>query len=112
MDFNFDAATFEMIQNLAFPLIATLTGFDPEEWVGDQSELFIKVGDAFGDIAALFLVIGSALEDGKLTAEEIGAIVESAMDIPEAINAIVEFFDDDEDEVKPEDELPEIEDEV
>ena len=49
---EFNAATFEMVQNLAFPLIATLTGFDPAEWVGEQSELFIQVGDAFADVAA------------------------------------------------------------
>jgi hypothetical protein len=94
MDFTFDAASFEMVQNLAFPLIKALTGFDTSEFVGDQSELFIKVGDAFGDISALFVVIGTALEDGKLTAEEINTIILGAKSIPEAIDAIVAFFDD------------------
>lgn len=96
MEFKFDAASFEMVQSLAFPLIKALTGFDTAEFVGEQSELFIKVGDAFGDISALFVVIGTALEDGKLTAEEINAIILGAKSIPEAIDAIVGFFEDDE----------------
>ena len=96
---KFDAATFEMVQSLAFPLIATLTGFNPAEWVGDKSELFIQVGDAFADVSALFTVIGSALEDGKLTAVEIEAIIEKAQTLPDAIEEIVGFFDDEEVEV-------------
>jgi hypothetical protein len=98
---RFDAATFEMIQTLAYPLISTLTGFDPGEWVGEQSELFIKVGDGFADISALFIVIGTALEDGKLTAEELEAIISKAQTLPDAIDDIVGFFED-EDEVVPE----------
>ena len=83
---------------LAFPLISTLTGFDPAEWVGEQSELFIKVGDGFAEVGALFTVIGSALEDGKLTAAEIEEIIAKAGNLPDAIDTIVDFFDDDEDE--------------
>ena len=100
MDFKFDAATFEMIQTLAFPLVATLTGFDPALFVGDKSELFIKVGDGFADLSALFMVVGSALEDGKLTAEEIEEIILLAKDLPTAIDNIVGFFDDDEEVVE------------
>lgn len=96
MDFKFDAATFEMIQSLAFPLVKTLTGFDPEEFIGEQSELFVKVGDGFADVSALFLLVGSALEDGKLSAEELEAIIADAKELPEAIDAIVGFFEDEE----------------
>jgi len=102
MDFKFDAATLEMVQNLAFPLVATLTGFDPAEFVGEKSELFIKVGDGFADVSALFLVIGTALEDGKLSAEEINEIILKAKDLPGAIDDIVGFFDDEEEIVEPE----------
>lgn len=96
---KFDTSTFAMVQGLAFPLIATLTGFDPAEWVGDQSELFIRVGDGFADISALFIVIGTALEDGKLTAEEIEAIITTAQTLPDAIDNIVGFFEDDEEDL-------------
>ena len=85
-----------MIQGLAYPLISTLTGFDPAAFVGDQSELFIKVGDGFADVSALFLVIGTALEDGKLTADEINEIILKAKDLPAAIDDIVGFFEDEE----------------
>ena len=98
MEFKFDAATFEMIQNLAFPLITTLTGFNPEEWAGEQSELFIKVGDGFADVSALFLLVGSALEDGRLTAVELEEIIAKAKTLPEAIDNIVSFFEDEEEE--------------
>ena len=96
MDFKFDGATFEMIQNLVFPLVTTLTGFDPTVWVGEKSELFIKVGDGFADLSALFILVGTALEDGKLTAEEIEAIITDAKELPDAIDAIVAFFEDEE----------------
>jgi tape measure domain-containing protein len=96
MEFKFDAATFEMVQTLASPLIATMTGFDPAKFVGEQSELFIKVGDGFADMSALFIVIGTALEDGKLSAEEINEIILKAKELPEAIDTIVGFFDDEE----------------
>lgn len=94
MDFKFNLATFEMIQDLAYPLVKTLTGFDPQEFVGEQSELFVKVGDGFADVSALFMLVGTALEDGKLSAEELEAIIEAADDIPTAIDNIVGFFDD------------------
>ncbi len=100
MDFKFDAATFEMIQNLAFPLIATLTGFDTAGFVGEKSELFIKVGDGFADLSALFVLVGTALEDGKLTAEEIEGIIVKAKDLPEAIDSIVGFFEDEEEPIE------------
>ena len=98
--FTFDAATFEMIQNLLFPLLKTLIGFDTEEWVGEQSELFIAVGEGFADVAQLFIVVGTALEDGKLSAEEIEDIITKAVALPDAIDEIVDFFDDDD---EPED---------
>lgn len=108
-DFKFDAATFEMIQNLAFPLIETLTGFDPAEWTGDKAELFVRVGDGLGDLSALFLVVGSALEDGKLSADEINEIILKAVTLPEAIDNIVAFFEDEDIIEEPviEDPLPE-----
>lgn len=94
MDFTFNAATFEMIQNLVFPLVKTLTGFDTETWAGEKSELFIKVGDAFADVSALFMVVGTALEDGRLSGAEIEEIIANAKELPEAIDAIVGFFED------------------
>ena len=99
MDFKFDGATFEMIQNLVFPLLKTLVGFDAEAWTGEQSELFIKVGDGFADVSALFLVVGAALEDGKLSAAEIEEIILKAKELPEAIDNIVAFFEDEEEPV-------------
>lgn len=96
MDFKFDAATFAMIQDLVFPLVKTLTGFDPAEWAGEKSELFIKVGDGFADVSALFLLVGTALEDGKLSEEEITAIIADAKELPDAIDAIVAFFEEEE----------------
>ena len=97
--FKFDAATFEMIQGIAYPLIKTLTGFDPEAFVGEQSELFVQVGDGFADVSALFLLVGSALEDGKLSAVELEEIIAAAKDLPEAIDNIVGFFEDEEEVV-------------
>ena len=99
MDFKFDAATFEMIQGLVFPLLKTLIGFDTEEWVGEQSELFITVGEGFADVATLFTVVGTALEDGKLSAEEIEDIITKAGALPDAIDEIVGFFEDDDEPV-------------
>ena len=96
LEFKFDAATFEMIQNLAFPLIASLTGFDAAAWAGEQSELFIKVGEGFTQVSELFITIGTALQDGKLTAEEIEGIIAEAKDIPAALDSITAFFGGDE----------------
>jgi len=101
MEFKFDEATLQMIQELAYPIILKFTGFDPSEWVGTQSELFIKIGDGFNDLAAFFIVIGTALEDGILTMEEILEIVEKAVSLPEAIDNVVDFFETDEDEPTP-----------
>ena len=98
-EFKFTPATFVTVQNLVYPLIATFLDFNPAEWVGDQSELFIKVGDGLGDLSALFILIGTALEDGILTVEEIEAIIAKALTLPEAIDAISEFFEDDTPEV-------------
>lgn len=89
----FDVKTFEMIQSLVFPLVKSLAGFDVEAFVGDKSELFIKVADGLADVSALFMVVGTALEDGKLSAEEIEAIIAEAKDLPEALDAIIGFFD-------------------
>lgn len=91
--FNFIPQTFETVQKLVFPLIRTFLDFDPAEWVGEKSELFIKVGDGLGDLSALFIMVGTALEDGLLTVEEIEAIITQAKTLPEAIDAITEFFD-------------------
>lgn len=99
MEFNFNTATFETVQSLLFPIIKSLVGFDTSEWVGEQSELFIRVGDAFADIATLFTVVGTALEDGIATEAELNDIISKAKSIPEAIEQIVAFFDDEEPEV-------------
>ena len=98
MEFKFDAATFEMLQNLSFPLIKALTGFDPEEWVGDKSELFITVGESFGEVSSLFLIAGAALEDGRLSADELNEIIAQAATLPDALENILGFFDDDDEE--------------
>jgi len=97
---EFNTQTFEMIQNLAFPLIATLTGFDPAEWAGDKAELFLRVGDGFADVSKLFIVIGEALEDGRLTSEELEAIITQAKTLPDAIDNISGFFDGDDEPVE------------
>lgn len=100
MSLQFSTATLESLQTLLFPLVKMLTGFDTQEWTGDQSELFVKVGEAFGDVSQLFLVAGTALEDGFLSEEEIGSIVAKAKTLPEAIEEIIGFF-------SSEEELPE-----
>ena len=94
MAFEFSTATIETIQKMAYPLVLALTGFDATAWVGDKSELFNKIGEAFGDISTLFLVIGTALEDGILTSVEIEAIIAKAETLPAAIEEIIGFFKD------------------
>lgn len=96
MAFEFSTATFEMIQQLVYPLLKTLVGFDAQAWTGDKSELFLHIGDLFSDIGALFTVVGTALEDGILTAAEIETIIADAKTIPDAIDQIVGFFKDEE----------------
>jgi hypothetical protein len=96
VQFEFNAKTFEQIQQLVFPLIGTLFDFDPAGFVGDKSELFNKVGVAFDELAELFYTVGTALEDGYLKADEVEAIITQALDVPAAIKAIeTEFKSDD-----------------
>jgi len=95
MELKFSTATFEMIQGLLYPLMKTLVGFDAQEWVGEKSELFVAVGEAFGDVGTLFMLAGTAIEDGLLTEEELEAIIAKAATLPEAIEQITGFFDDD-----------------
>ena len=87
-ELKFDAATFEMVQSLVFPLIKTLAGFDAEAWVGDKSVMFSEVGEGLMDLSILFTLVGTALKDGKLTAEEISAIITQAKELPLAIAEI------------------------
>ena len=92
-EFKFSMATFEMIQQLAYPLVSSLTGFDPAEFVGEKSVLLTKVGEGFAEISELFLLGGQALADGLLTTEEFEALVAEAQDIPVALEAVKGFFD-------------------
>lgn len=92
MSFKFDSSTFETVQNLLYPVILSLTGFDTSAWVGEQSQLLVNVGDALGDLSALFVLAGTALEDGKITAAELDAIIAQAKTLPEAIDEISGFF--------------------
>lgn len=87
-EFKFDAATFEMVQSLVFPLVQTLVGFDAQGWVGDKSVMFTEVGEGLMDLSILFTLVGAALKDGKLTAEEISAIITQAATLPLAIEEI------------------------
>lgn len=95
MKFEFSTATFNMVQELVFPLLKGLIGFDAQAWVGEKSELFIHVGDSLGEISELFLIAGSALEDGVLTAEELDKIITQAGTVPDAIAEIIGYFKDD-----------------
>lgn len=95
MELKFSAQTLETIQSLVYPLLKTLIGFDGTAWVGEKSELFIKIGDSFGELSELFLMAGAALEDGILSEEEIGDIIAQAKTVPEAVSKILEFFSDD-----------------
>lgn len=88
-EFKFNAATFEQIQNLIYPLINALFDFNPAEEIGDKSKVFNDVGYAFEQISELFYVAGRSLEDGLLTVEEIEAIISEAIDIPNAIKTIL-----------------------
>jgi hypothetical protein len=90
--FEFNAKTFEQIQQLVFPLVATLFEFDPAAFVGDKAELFNKVGATFDELAELFYTVGTALEDGYLKADEVEAIITQALDVPAAIKAIEAEF--------------------
>lgn len=92
--FDFSSATFETIQTLVFPLVATLFDFDPGEYVADKAILFQKVGEGFDEIAGLFFIAAQALEDGVLQAEEIDEIISKAGSIVEAVNEIGGAFDD------------------
>lgn len=88
MEFKFDAATFEMVQALVFPLVQSLAGFDAQGWVGEKSEMFAKVGEGLMDLSILFTLVGTSLKDGKLTAVEIEAIIAKAKTLPLAIAEI------------------------
>lgn len=88
MDLKFDAATFEMIQALVFPLVQALSGFDAQGYVGEKSEIFMKVGEGLMDLSILFTLVGTALNDGKLSAVEIEEIIAKAKTLPLAITEI------------------------
>jgi hypothetical protein len=90
---EFNAATLEMIQGMAYPLIKSLTGFDAQAYVGEKSEVLTKVGEGFAELSELFLVAGAALSDGILSADEFEAIVTEAKDIPAALAVVKGFFD-------------------
>lgn len=90
MGLNFDAATFETIQNLVFPLVKSIFNIDIAGFVGSKAELFTLVGDALGELQELFFAVGEALTDGILTEEEIGNIITQAKDVPTAISALVD----------------------
>ena len=100
MDLKFDAATFETVQRLIFPLVKTLVGFDAQTWTGEKSELFILIGDGLGDLASLFIMAGTALEDGLLTEVELEEIIAKAITLPAALAEITSFFESE--EVQPE----------
>jgi len=89
---GFSIHTIETVQNLVFPLVKSLTKFDPQAFVGSQSDLFLSIGDALTEIGGLFTVAGSALEDGILTAVEIEAIIAKASTIDDAIDEIIGHF--------------------
>lgn len=88
MELKFDAATFETIQNLVFPLVKSIFGIDISNWVGDKAGLFDLVGNALGELQELFFAVGEALRDGILTEAEINNIIAQAKDIPTAVSAI------------------------
>lgn len=89
---TFDAATFEQIQGLIYPLISTLFDFDATDWIGDKSALFDVIGNLFEQVTELFYAVRDALIDGILTEDEISGIITEALDIPEAIAAIKARF--------------------
>jgi hypothetical protein len=89
---KFDAATFEALQRLVYPLVEIVFGIKIAEFVGDKSELFTKTGEAVGEISELFLVTGSALEDGIVTEEEVEQIIAQAVTVGEAIGNISSKF--------------------
>lgn len=97
MEFKFDAATFEMVQNLVFPLVKSLAGFDVEAFVGDKSQMFKEASEALDEVSALFMLVGTALEDGRLSADEVEAIVLKAKTIPEAVDELLNLFGSEED---------------
>ena len=99
---KFDAETFETVQRLVYPLVASLFDFDPAEYVGEKSQLFNEIGDAFDSLSVLFYVAAQALEDGILTEDELNEVVAKAVSVGVAIEDIVKFFDDAEDRVVPE----------
>lgn len=96
----FETKTWEMIQDLVFPLLKTFTGFDAVEFAGEKSVLFTEVGEGLDELSKLFLLAGTALEDGKLTAEEIEAIVAQALTLPDALDAISSVFADDDEVIE------------
>lgn len=89
---EFSVHTIETIQTLLFPIIKSLTKFDPQVFAGNQSDLFLSIGDALGDIASLFTVCGTALEDGVLSADELTAIIANASTVDEAIDEVFAHF--------------------
>lgn len=88
----FNAQTFETVQRLVYPLIATLFDFDPSGYVGDKSQLFTEIGEALDELSGLFFLAASALEDGILSEQEIAEIIAKAGSVMVAATEIGEAF--------------------
>ena len=95
---KFDAATFETVQRLVYPLVDTLFDFNPAEFVGDKAELFSAIAEAMSDVSTLFFLAADALTDGILSEEEIAGIIAQAGAVIDAVseisNRILSFPDD------------------
>jgi hypothetical protein len=95
---KFDAETFETVQRLVYPLVASLFDFDPAEYVGEKSKLFYEVSEAFDSLSVLFYVAAQSLEDGILSEDELNDIITKAVSVGVAIEDIVKFFNEADDE--------------
>ena len=89
---KFDAATFEALQRLVYPLVEIVFGIDADGYIADKSTLFIQTGEAISEVAELFLVAGSALEDGVVTEAEVEVIIDQAITVGQAISEIAAKF--------------------
>jgi|GEM_PF-6573712 len=96
MDFKF--AILPMIQEFAYPLIASLGGPDIRGELEDRSDVLLEAADVLEEAAVLFNLAGAALADGILDMDEISEIVARASTLPDALVEIADAWEEDEDE--------------
>ena len=88
----FDQIDIGDIQEMIFPIVKSLTGFDIQGVVSDKSVALEIAGDELIAIGNFVKLCAQSVSDGILTSDELNGLVAAAPDVKSAYAQILELF--------------------